>query len=77
MGKNVGDCDLYKQPEEVIKEYEDKAFLLLAKTGKIDCCGGGHPRDGRHKKMFERTVCDMYEADKRKKKRKRTLDKFK
>lgn len=70
MKKNVGDCNLYKQSEDIIKKYEDLAFLKLWEKGIIDCCNGGHPRKGKHKLLFERTVCDMYEADERKKKRK-------
>ena len=63
-------CDLYRQPEEVIKLFEDLAFLELYEKGKIDCCAGKHPSRGKHKKLFERTVCDMYEAHKRKTKKK-------
>lgn len=59
------DCDLYKQSEDIIKRFEDEAFIKLAEKGKIECCGG-HPGRGKHKRLFERTACDMYEAHKRK-----------
>lgn len=60
-------CDIYEQSEDVVKKYEDLAFLKLANDGKIECCGGGHPAFGRKRKLFLRTLCDLYEADKRKK----------
>jgi len=76
--KNIPkDCDLYKQSyEEVVKLYEDKAFMYLASIGKISCCGGNHPRFGRHKKLFIRTACDMYAEDMENQKRRKS-DKFK
>lgn len=79
MRKSDVDCDLYKQSEEVIKKYEDKAFIELALSHIIPCCGG-HPGEGKHKKLFYRTACSLYEADKieesKTKKKKKRLDKF-
>lgn len=70
MGNKHAVCDLYEQSEDIIKKFEDLAFLKLWEKGKIKCCGGGHPGKGKHKKLFERTACDMYEAHKRKMKKK-------
>lgn len=66
MKKDVH-CDLYSQSEEVIKTYEDLAFMELINLGKLDCCNEGHPRFGRHAKLFIRTACNIYERDKRRK----------
>jgi len=69
-------CDLYKQSEEVIKKYEDMAFLELSIAGVLPCCMNSHPRESRYKKKFERTACDMYESETQKHKRGKS-DKFK
>jgi hypothetical protein len=74
MKKPLNDCDLYKQPDDVIKEYEDRAFVEMMLNNLIPCCGG-HPGEGKHKKLFYRTACEMYEADKREKEKPRRLKK--
>lgn len=76
MSKIDVDCDLYKQPKNIIEKYEDLAFVELLTEGVMPCCLGSHPREHkRYKKKFEKTACDMYDADRKTKKRK--LDKFK
>jgi len=63
--QNTSD-DLYLQKQEIIDEYEDKAFWKLTDEQRMDCCLGDHPSKTRFAKLFEKTARELYILDKSK-----------
>jgi len=57
---------LYQNTQEVIDEYEDKAFIELAMNGEIPCCIGVHPKETRHYKKVKIRAEKLYALDKSK-----------
>jgi hypothetical protein len=57
---------LYQDTQEVIEEYEDKAFVELAMNEEIPCCAGVHPKETRYYKKVKMRAEKLYALDKSK-----------